>query len=97
MKALLLLIAFTFFLSASQKPLEKVSVVLVWLDQFQFAGYYMAKEKGFYADAGLEVEIKKFNYLTNVVDEVLDGRATYGVGRSSLIKLRAEGKKVVLL
>jgi len=29
------------------KPLEKVSLQLQWLDQFQFAGYYVAKEKEF--------------------------------------------------
>ena len=31
-------------------PLEKVSIQLKWFHQFQFAGYYAAKEKGFYAD-----------------------------------------------
>ncbi|MDX1295977.1 MAG: ABC transporter substrate-binding protein, partial [Sulfurimonadaceae bacterium] len=45
---------------AAQKPLEKVSLQLQWLDQFQFAGYYMAIEKGYYREAGLDVELIPF-------------------------------------
>ncbi len=97
MKTILLLILFTLSLSASSRALEKVSLQLVWLDQFQFAGYYMAKEKGFYKEAGLDVDIKKFQYSMDTIDEVLSGRATFGVGRSSLIRLRSQGKEVVLL
>ena len=31
---------------------------LKWVTQAQFAGYYVAKDKGFYEEAGLDVEIK---------------------------------------
>jgi len=79
------------------KDMEKVSLQLSWLDRFQFAGYYMAKEKGFYNDIGLDVEIRKFSVDTVPVEEVKAKRATYGVGGSSLIIDRSEGKKVVLL
>jgi ABC-type nitrate/sulfonate/bicarbonate transport system substrate-binding protein len=34
--------------SLFSQELKKVTLQLSWLDQFQFAGYYMAKEKGFY-------------------------------------------------
>ncbi len=57
----------------------------------------MAKEKGFYKDVGLELEIKPFAYHINVVDEVLNGKSTYGIGRSSLVKHYASGKPIVLL
>ena len=33
----------------------------MWLDQFEFAGFYVAKEKGFYEKAGIDVELKKFD------------------------------------
>lgn len=36
---------------------EKVSLRLKWLHQAQFAGYYVAKEKGFYAEEKLDVTI----------------------------------------
>ncbi|MBN2870548.1 MAG: ABC transporter substrate-binding protein, partial [Campylobacterales bacterium] len=77
--------------------MEKVSLQLQWADQFQFAGYYVAKEKGFYAEAGLEVTLQKFDPKKLAVDEVLAGRSTYGIGRSSLLVDRMNGKPIVAL
>ena len=37
---------------------KKVTLQLKWVTQAQFAGYYVAKDKGFYKEEGLEVEIK---------------------------------------
>ena len=39
-------------------PLTKVRLQLQWVAQSQFAGYYAAVAKGYYKDAGLDVEIK---------------------------------------
>jgi NitT/TauT family transport system substrate-binding protein len=36
---------------------DKVTLQLKWITQAQFAGYYVAKEKGYYKDAGLDVTI----------------------------------------
>jgi ABC-type nitrate/sulfonate/bicarbonate transport system substrate-binding protein len=46
----------------SQEALQKVSLQLLWLNQFQFAGYYMAQERGYYRDAGLDVTFKPYKY-----------------------------------
>ena len=54
MKYILFFILTLLPLCAEEKPLEKVSLQLQWFDQFQFAGYYMAKEKGFYKKAGFD-------------------------------------------
>src|SRR5689334_24688307 len=37
---------------------DSVTIQLKWVAQAQFAGYFVAKEKGFYKDAGLDVTIK---------------------------------------
>lgn len=37
---------------------DKVTLQLKWVTQAQFAGYYVAKDKGFYAEEDLDVEIK---------------------------------------
>src|ERR1700739_4868140 len=37
---------------------DTVTIQLKWVAQAQFAGYFVAKEKGFYKDAGLDVTIK---------------------------------------
>src|ERR1700737_1237018 len=36
---------------------DKVTIQLKWVAQAQFAGYFVAKEKGFYKEAGLDVTI----------------------------------------
>ena len=51
---LLLAIGITF----SAKAADKVTIQLKWVTQAQFAGYYVAKDKGFYRDEGLDVTIK---------------------------------------
>jgi diguanylate cyclase (GGDEF)-like protein len=76
---------------------QKVSIQLQWKHQFQSAGYYIAKEKGFYNDVGLDVEIKELKKNMNVADEVLWGNSTFGIGRSSLIIQRNQGKKLVMI
>ena len=37
---------------------DKVTLQIKWVTQAQFAGYYVAKDKGFYKEAGLDVTIK---------------------------------------
>jgi NitT/TauT family transport system substrate-binding protein len=42
----------------SAQAADKITLQLKWVTQAQFAGYYVAKDKGFYTDEGLDVEIK---------------------------------------
>ncbi|WP_373072545.1 ABC transporter substrate-binding protein [Sulfurimonas sp.] len=93
MKFFLFFILFSISLYAST---SKISLQLQWKNQFQFAGYYIAKEKGFYKDAGLEVDIKEYKKNMDVVSEVLSGNSTYGIGRSSLIIERNSAKPIVV-
>src|SRR5215211_7547223 len=37
---------------------DKLTLQLKWVTQAQFGGYYVAKDKGFYEEEGLDVEIK---------------------------------------
>jgi NitT/TauT family transport system substrate-binding protein len=37
---------------------DKLTLQLKWVTQAQFAGYYVAKDKGFYKEAGLDVAVK---------------------------------------
>ncbi|NLB65853.1 MAG: ABC transporter substrate-binding protein [Lentisphaerae bacterium] len=61
---LLLAIVVFFAFSASAQndsspaaPLIPVRIALQWLPQSQFAGFYMARDHGFYRDAGLDVTL----------------------------------------
>jgi NitT/TauT family transport system substrate-binding protein len=44
--------------AAQAAAADKVTLQLKWVTQAQFAGYYVAQDQGFYADEGLDVEIK---------------------------------------
>ncbi|WP_457746861.1 ABC transporter substrate-binding protein [Sulfurimonas sp.] len=77
--------------------LKRVSLQLAWLNQFQFAGYYVAKEKGYYRNVGLDVKLKEYRPYMSVYNEVVAGKSDFGVGRSSLVRYDSAGKKVVML
>ena len=45
-------------MAGSALAADKLTLQLKWVTQGQFAGYYVAKDKGFYEEEGLDVEIK---------------------------------------
>src|SRR6478752_5935454 len=45
-------------LAQPARAADPVTIQLKWVTQAQFAGYYVAKAKGFYKEAGLDVTIK---------------------------------------
>lgn len=96
-KALYLVVFTTLFLTLPSLALEKVSLQLQWKHQFEFAGFYAAKEKGFYKDAGLDVSFIEFNEHIDITDEVLNGKAQYGLSYSSIIADYLNGKPLVFL
>ena len=77
--------------------LAPITVQLKWKHQFQFAGFYAAIEQGFYQEAGFDVTLKEAGPMTNPIDEVLSGRADYGVANSELMLYRLKGKSVTVL
>lgn len=77
--------------------LKKIKLQLQWKHQFQFAGYYAAIEKGFYKDAGFDVEIIEANDNAVAVNNVFDGKADFGVTTSDIIMYKSKGYKPVIL
>ncbi|MES9933297.1 MAG: transporter substrate-binding domain-containing protein [Candidatus Sedimenticola sp. PURPLELP] len=96
-KLVVILIFIAFAPTLSAESLQKVTIQLKWFHQFQFAGYYAAIEKGFYAEEGLDVELRERDPATSPIDEVLAGRAEYGVADAGLLLSRQKGEPVVLL
>ncbi len=80
-----------------ETKLEPVTLQLKWKHQFQFAGYYAAREKGFYKEAGLDVSIIEATPGIDTAQEVIAGHAQFGVGTSELILNRYRGDPVVVL
>src|SRR3990167_8379867 len=81
----------------SQRNLNKVSIQLDWKYQFQFAGFIAAKEKGFYSDAGLNVELREYQPNIDIISDVLTQKATYGTYNSSIVIENSQIKPLVLL
>lgn len=77
--------------------LKPVSLQLKWKHQFQFAGYYAAKEKGYYKDAGLSVEIRENSETKKVIHQVVNSEADFGVGGSAILSAFVNGKPIVAI
>lgn len=92
-----LCIALSFFWELQAQGLEQVAVQLKWGHQFQFAGYYAAKEKGFYAEEGLDVTLRLPDRQKDYIQSVLDGDAVYGTADAGLLLRWLEGEPVVIL
>jgi diguanylate cyclase (GGDEF)-like protein/PAS domain S-box-containing protein len=82
---------------AGAGALERVNLQFKWTHAFQFAGYYAALEKGYYAEAGLDVVLHEAHPGEDPMRQVIDGKAEYGVGNSSLLLARQAGAPVVAL
>lgn len=68
-----------------------ITLQLTWMYQFQFSGYIMAKEKGFYKDLNLDVTLNEYDSNKAPIYEVRDGNAQFGISRSDLIIHRLNG------
>jgi ABC-type nitrate/sulfonate/bicarbonate transport system substrate-binding protein/GGDEF domain-containing protein/ABC-type amino acid transport substrate-binding protein len=93
--AIFILLVGTLCLQAA--PLQKVTLQLQWKHQFEFAGFYAAKEKGFYEEVGLDVKLREFDGKQNIIQDVASGKYTYGIGYSSLVYDYIQGAPIALL
>src|SRR5215471_18206327 len=77
---------------------EAITIRLKWLNQAQFAGYYVAKEKGYYKVAGLDVSIEAGGPDFPAVQMVAGGNEQFGVtGADQILIAREKGVPVVAL
>jgi ABC-type nitrate/sulfonate/bicarbonate transport system substrate-binding protein len=98
-KILLLLTLLAVFLSVACGPLQQpvepdsVTLQLKWLHGAQFAGFYMAQEKGYYAEENIELTMLPGGLENNSIDEVVSGQADFGIwAGDSLLAARLEGE-----
>lgn len=52
---------------------QKIVFTPQWTAQSQFAGYYVALEKGFYKEAGLNVEIQHPSASYSAINRLIEG------------------------
>ncbi len=63
---------------SSTSVLQPVSLQLQWIPQAQFAGYYVALDKGWYRDEGIDLTIKPGGPEFNPVELVANGKSNFG-------------------
>jgi signal transduction histidine kinase/ABC-type nitrate/sulfonate/bicarbonate transport system substrate-binding protein len=88
---------FCILLNLEAKKLDEISLQLQWKHQFEFAGFYMAKEKGFYKDVGIGLSFKEYKENTQIIDDVIFHKNTYGITYSNLIVEYLEGKPIIFI
>lgn len=95
-KAILLILIFGMFGCQQSTPeLREVSVMLKWKAQAQFAGFFVAKELGYYEDAGLDVNIKDFDFVTFPADAVDSREFEFAsIGGDEAILARSRGNNI---
>lgn len=75
-----------------------VSIQLKWLQQTQFAGYFAAQEQGFYDDECLTVNIRPGGPAITIEDEVLEGKAEFGIHWAAMTLMSLnQGKNVTIV
>ena len=97
LKLIFIQIVFTVLALADNAALEKVSLQLHWKQQFEFAGYFIAKEKGFYKDVGIDVDILEYHNGVNLTQSVTQNEHSFAIGYSSTILDEINTNKIVLL
>jgi NitT/TauT family transport system substrate-binding protein len=79
-------------------PLEPVSLQLQWVTQAQFAGYYVALDKGWYREEGIDLTISPGGPDLVPADLVSAGTHDFGTALlADLVVAVQQGKKVVSL
>lgn len=100
-----LVLTFTLLIACSQQERggasasqTAVTLQLKWVHQAQFAGYYVADDLGYFADAGLDVTFIEGGVGISVLDALLSGQADFAVWAPEHILLhRSLGEPLVVI
>lgn len=94
---LLILVCFLAFpLGAAETPLKKTSLMPLWSPQAQFAGYYVALDKGIYARHGLDLNILRAGPRCSPAEALKKGDVDFAIlWLTTALQHRSEGIELV--
>lgn len=75
---------------------DKVTLQLKWVHQAQFAGFYVAVEKGFYSEENLEVTLLPGGSSINQADQLQSGKADFAVIPAETLFLENDGNEKIV-
>ncbi|EQC50294.1 NMT1/THI5-like protein [Bacteriovorax sp. BSW11_IV] len=93
----IILLFLTFICVTNASARERVDLFLKWKHQFQFAGFYVAKELGYYEAEGLDVNIVERELGVSHIDKVSEGPGRYGISDSSIVIKYLEGSEFLVV
>jgi len=76
---LLLIVAVACESQQAKKVPDEITLQLKWVHQAQFAGFYMAQEKGYYAKENIEVTFLEGGQDVDIAQRIVSGKADFGV------------------
>jgi len=83
---------------AGEPALKKVTLLLDWYPEAENAGYFYALTHGFYAQAGLDVQISPVGPNASVEPQVALGKYDFGLGSSDQVLIaRSRGIPLVMV
>jgi NitT/TauT family transport system substrate-binding protein len=81
--------------TAASQPLRQITLAMPYIPNVQFAQYYLADKRGYYAAEGLKITFD-YNFETDVVQRVAQGTVQFGMASGdSVLLARAQGLPVV--
>jgi NitT/TauT family transport system substrate-binding protein len=94
--SILLCLLFLPTVEAAEKPLKKASFLPQWSPQAQFAGYYVAYEKGFYRNHGIDLTILEGGADRPPLLFLTEGKTDFASALLSTgLRWRSRGHKII--
>lgn len=80
------------------QPPDQVKLQLKWLHQAQFAGFYLAQERGYYKDENIDVTFMEGGLDIDIGQYIISGEADFGVVAPELIFMeRGQGNSPIAI
>jgi NitT/TauT family transport system substrate-binding protein len=81
--------------AGSTQTLQEITMAMAYIPTVQFAHFYVADKKGYYAEEGIKVSFD-YNFETDVVQRVAQGTGQFGLASGdSVLLARAQGLPIV--
>ena len=91
----LLIVALCSGQGIAKEPPQPVTIQLNWVTNVEFAGILLAKERGWYEEAGIDLTVRQWKKGISVVGEVVNGKVQIGVTEGpQIIGAKARGEKI---
>lgn len=77
-------------------PKDKVTMQFAWFHQIEYAGFYVAAEKGYYAEENIDINLVAGGYDVDPIAEVLNGNSQFAISRSVNMVIAGSKKQDVV-